>query len=186
MYRISELADQFGLSRSTLLYYDRVGLLSPSVRSAAGYRLYSASDRERLAAITTFRQAGLGMDDIRLILTSADDDSTMVLQRRLHEIGKEICELQTKQQVLTGMLRMKGQGGPKSSVDKDMFVSMLRAAGMDEHAMKQLHVEFERREPEAHHTFLLSLGISENEALHIRKLSADCGKEHIRNDDSSA
>jgi len=38
--------------------------------------------------------------------------------------------------------------------------------------MKQLHAEFERREPEAHHTFLLSLGISEKEALFIRKLSA--------------
>ncbi len=172
MYRISELAEQFGLSRSTLLYYDRAGLLSPSVRSETGYRLYSASDRERLDAICTFRRAGLGMDDIRSILTSAGDDSTKVLQRRLYEIGREISALQTKQRVLAGMLRMKGQGGPKTTVDKEMFVSMLRAAGMDEHAMKQLHAEFERREPEAHHTFLLSLGISEKEALFIRKLSA--------------
>jgi len=49
MYRIRELAGLFGLSRSTLLYYDRIGLLSPSARSESGYRLYSAADRERFA-----------------------------------------------------------------------------------------------------------------------------------------
>jgi SAM-dependent methyltransferase len=53
-----------------------------------------------------------------------------------------------------------------------MFVAMLRAAGMDDAAMKKLHVEFEKREPEAHHAFLLSLGISEKEALLIRRWSA--------------
>jgi len=54
-----------------------------------------------------------------------------------------------------------------------MFVAMLRAAGMDDAGMKQLHVEFERRAPQAHHNFLLSLGIPETEALQIRKWSAD-------------
>jgi hypothetical protein len=71
------------------------------------------------------------------------------------------------------MLKLKGEGGPKTAVDKEMFVGMLRAAGMDDDAMKRLHTEFERREPEAHHNFLLSLGISEKETLLIRKLSAD-------------
>jgi DNA-binding transcriptional MerR regulator len=31
MYHITQLARQFGLSRSTLLYYDRIGLLSPAL-----------------------------------------------------------------------------------------------------------------------------------------------------------
>jgi SAM-dependent methyltransferase len=70
------------------------------------------------------------------------------------------------------MLKVQGEGGPGATVNKEMFVAMLRAAGMDDAAMKKLHVEFERREPEAHHAFLLSLGISEKEALLIRKWSA--------------
>ncbi len=176
MYRINELARLFGLSRSTLLYYDRIGLLQPSARSDAGYRLYSDSDRERLAAIHSFRRAGLGVEDIRMVLASADDESTVVLQRRLHEMGRELRELYAKQRLLAGMLRMKGEGGPRKSVDKEMFVSMLRAAGMDEQAMRRLHAEFESREPEAHHAFLLSLGISESEALIIRRCSADVGE----------
>jgi DNA-binding transcriptional MerR regulator len=173
MYRISELARQFGLSRSTLLYYDRIGLLSPSGRSDAGYRHYSPADRVRLESICSLRRAGMDIEGIRAILATAGDDTTTVLRRRLEEIGGEIEALHTKQRLLAGMLKMQGEGGPAATVDKEMFVAMLRAAGMDDAAMKKLHVEFERREPEGHHAFLLSLGISEKEALLIRRWSAD-------------
>jgi DNA-binding transcriptional MerR regulator/SAM-dependent methyltransferase len=172
MYRISQLARQFGLSRSTLLYYDRIGLLSPSGRSEAGYRHYSPVDRSRLESICSLRRAGMDIEGIRAILATTSDDTTAVLRRRLDEIGAEIEALRTKQHLLAGMLKMQGEGGPGATVNKEMFVAMLRAAGMDEAAMKKLHVEFERREPEAHHAFLLSLGITEKEALLIRKWSA--------------
>ena len=172
MYRISQLARQFGLSRSTLLYYDRIGLLSPSERSGAGYRHYSVADRGRLESICSLRRAGMDIEGIRAILATAGDDTTTVLRRRLDEISGEVEALRTKQHLLAGMLKVQGEGGPVSTVNKEMFVAMLRAAGMDDAAMKKLHVEFERREPEAHHAFLLSLGISEKEALLIRKWSA--------------
>lgn len=173
MYRISEVARQFGLSRSTLLYYDRIGLLSPRGRSDAGYRQYTAADRERLEAICSLRRAGVAIEGIRLILATEGDAATAVLRRRLDEIGREIGALMTQQRLLAGMLKMQNEGGPPSTVDKEMFVAMLRAAGMDDAAMHKLHVEFERREPAAHHAFLLSLGISEQEALRIRTWSAD-------------
>ncbi len=172
MYLISELARQFGLSRSTLLYYDRIGLLRPSGRSESGYRLYSPTDRERLEAVCSFRQAGLGIADIGSIMAAAGDDTITVLQQRLIALGKEIQALQTKQRLLAGMLRLKGEGGPASAVDKEMFVALLRAAGMNDAAMCRLHSEFERRAPAAHHNFLLMLGISEQEAHYIRKRSA--------------
>jgi DNA-binding transcriptional MerR regulator len=172
MYRITQLARQFGLSRSTLLYYDRIGLLSPSGRSEAGYRLYAPVDRDRLAAICSFRQAGLGIEDIAAILTADGDSTAAVLRQRLVAVGEEIHALQTKQRLLAGMLRLQGQGGPIGAVDKEMFIELLRAAGMNDDAMRQLHIEFERRAPEAHHAFLLSLGISEQEAQVIQRLSA--------------
>lgn len=173
MYRITELAKQFGLSRSTLLYYDRIGLLRPLGRSESNYRCYSQSDRERLESICSMRQAGVDIEGIRSILQTAGDDTTDVLKRRLAEIGDEISALMTKQRLIAGMLKLQGEGGPRNTVDKEMFVSMLRAAGMDDNAMRKLHAEFERKEPAAHHAFLLSLGISEKEALLIRKWSAD-------------
>jgi MerR family transcriptional regulator, thiopeptide resistance regulator len=172
MYRISELASQFGLSRSTLLYYDRIGLLCPSGRSDAGYRLYATTDRERLESICALRRAGVDIEGIRAILATAGDDTTEVLRRRLDEISGEIAALTAKQRLLSGMLKLQGAGGPKNAVSKDMFVAMLRAAGMDDDAMRKLHREFERKEPAAHHGFLLSLGIPEKEVLLIRQWSA--------------
>lgn len=50
-FRITELGKRFGLSRSTLLYYDRIGLLQPSGRTEAGYREYTRSDADRLERI---------------------------------------------------------------------------------------------------------------------------------------
>lgn len=175
MFRIGELARQFGLSRSALLYYDRIGLLKPSARSETGYRLYSRSDREKLETICSFRQAGLGVEDIISILATAKDDAGMVIQRRLHAVTKEIQALQMQQRLLAGMLKLRGQGGPQTSVDKEMFVELLRVTGMDDNAMRQFHVEFERKAPEAHHGFLLMLGIPEKDARHIRELSANAG-----------
>lgn len=57
-------------------------------------------------------------------------------------------------------------------VNKKAWVEMLRVAGMDDMAMERWHAEFERRAPEAHHRFLISLGIDETEAASIRAWSA--------------
>ncbi len=173
MFRITELARQFGLSRSTLLYYDRIGLLTPSGRSEAGYRLYAQTDRDRLAAICSFRQAGLTIEDIRRVLSMGEDTNGMILQRRLKELGEEIRTLQSQQHLLAKMLQVRSRGELPVTVNKEAWIEMLRAAGMDEAAMGRWHTEFERRAPEAHHQFLRALGISEDEALFIRKRSAE-------------
>ena len=58
MLTISQLAKRFALSRSTLLYYDARGLLSPSRRSEANDRLYSQADVERMELIDVYRREG--------------------------------------------------------------------------------------------------------------------------------
>ncbi len=173
MFLITELARHFGLSRSTLLYYDHIGLLTPSGRSEAGYRLYSPDDRDKLATVCSFRQAGLTIEDIRRVLSMEKDANSVVLQRRMRELGDEIRTLQTQQHLLGKMLQVQSLGELPVTVDKQAWIEMLRAAGMDEAAMSRWHTEFERRAPEAHHQFLLSLGISEDEAGYIRKRSAE-------------
>lgn len=173
MYKISQLARQFGLSRSTLLYYDRVGLLRPSGRSKADYRLYAQSDVERLQSICAYRDAGLSLKEIGDILDNLEAPQRDVMERRLQEIGNNIRALQQQQQVLAGMLKIKAGGPPFANTGKQLWVEMFRAAGMDEAAMRNWHREFELRAPQDHHAFLLALDISEKEALQIRKLSAN-------------
>jgi len=173
MFRITEFARLFGLSRSTLLYYDRIGLLTPSGRSEAGYRLYSKKDKDRLATIHSFRQAGLTIEDIGRILSREEGDQGEILQWRMRELGEEIRSLQAQQRLLGRMLQVESRGELPAAVDKQAWVEMLCAAGMDEEAMSKWHSEFERRAPEAHHQFLLALGISEDETLFIRTRSRE-------------
>jgi DNA-binding transcriptional MerR regulator len=170
-YTISKIARLFGLSRSTLLYYDRVGLLSPSIRTSAGYRIYTEGDVKSLERIRILRQTSLSIEDIRTILQSEDKPCADVLENRLKEIGEEILALKAKQRLLSTMLKgvVLEQGRPE--VDKEMWVGMLRAAGMDDRAMNRWHSEFERKAPEAHQKFLLSLGIPEEEVRIIRRRS---------------
>ena len=172
MYRIGQLAREFGLARSTLLYYDHIGLLRPTGRSKAGYRLYAPAERLRLEMICGYRQAGLALEDIRRLLDQAQDDSCAVLQRRLRELGAEIRTLRLQQRLLAGMLKTVAGGELPVTIDKDVWVAMLRAAGMDDAAMERWHAEFERRAPQAHHDFLLSLGIPAHEIRRIRAWSA--------------
>jgi DNA-binding transcriptional MerR regulator len=170
-YSISRLARAFGLSRSTLLYYDRIGLLAPSGRTGSGYRCYSEKDYRRLERICQFREAGLTLKDIRGVLSSGGKPGAKLLDKRMRETAATIVDLKNQQRVLAGMLSRIASANNSAPVDVELWVDMLEAAGMDQKARKRWHTEFERRAPEAHNEFLLSLGIPQDEVAKIRRWS---------------
>ena len=170
-YSISKLARACGLSRSTLLYYDRLGLLKPSGRTGSGYRYYTDADQRRLERIGHFREAGLALKDIRSVLFSGGKPGTRLLETRLRETAQSIVGLKNQQRLLAGMLRQVASGKSPPIVDVELWVEMLDAAGMDEDARRRWHTEFERRAPDGHQEFLLSLGIPGDEVERIRRWS---------------
>jgi DNA-binding transcriptional MerR regulator len=171
-YSISQMARGCGLSRSTLLYYDRIGLLRPSGRTAAGYRYYADPDRTTLERIRHFRDAGLTLKEIRAVLSSGGRPGIKLLEKRLRDTADGIVGLKKQQRMLAAMLRRVAAGKPQlATVDTQLWVEMLEAAGMDDAAKKRWHMEFERRAPEGHQEFLLSLGIPADEVARIRSWS---------------
>ena len=165
-YSISKLAGAFSLSRSTLLYYDRIGLLRSSGRTASGYRCYSERDYRRLRRICRFREAGLSLEDIRDVLQSGGRPCVKLLEKRMQETAASIADLQKQQGFLAGMLsRIAKTSAP---VDVHLWVEMLEAAGLDREGRKRWHSEFERRAPDAHNEFLFSLGLTNEEVKRIR------------------
>lgn len=169
-FRITELGRRFGLARSTLLHYDRIGLLRPGARTASDYRVYTEQDLARLERICLYREAGLGLSDIACILDRSDDEA-VVLERRLREIGQEAASLRSQQRVLAAMLRTAAGGLGPSGLDKELWLGLQKACGLDQAALRRWHLEFERRSSQAHHDFLLGLGLSEKEALQVRMLT---------------
>jgi len=70
LLKVGELAKRTGLTIRTLHHYDELGLLQPSHRSDAGYRLYNRDDLARLHQIQALKQLGLGLADIGETLAS--------------------------------------------------------------------------------------------------------------------
>ena len=171
MFTISRLARRFGLSRSTLLYYDSIGLLSPSARSEANYRLYSPNDVQRMELIDVYRKTGLPLADIARLLSSGQSQLAGVLEARLRALNAEIQGLRRQQQLIVQLLRRRAARRGTRWLDKDGWVAILRATGMGEEDMRRWHVEFERLSPEAHQDFLESLGLDGGEIARIRRWS---------------
>ena len=179
MKTIRQLASQHGLSRSTLLYYDRLGLLRPDYRTAAGHRLYAPADEARLARICELRAAGLPLREIDAVLEPVRSLRTPLgraLDRRLSALNGEIAALRRQQQVVVGLLRQPGSARKSRIMTKESWIALLSAAGMDVTERHVWHREFERLSPEAHQDFLESLGLPEAEIRQIRKLSARAAK----------
>ena len=63
-YTVGELATLAGVSIRTLHHYDAIGLLSPSERTAAGYRVYRHEDLEDLQQILLYRELDMPLDAI--------------------------------------------------------------------------------------------------------------------------
>src|SRR5689334_9657020 len=102
---VSQLARTCGLSRSTVLYYENLGLLKPGRRSSGNYRLYAGKDLERLRQICVYRNAGLKLRDIRAVLDQTHGDAARVLKRRLVELSGEIEKLRDHQRAIARLLK---------------------------------------------------------------------------------
>src|SRR5215471_1704921 len=97
---VTRLARACNLSRSTVLYYETVGLLKPPARSSGNYRVYSEKDLDRLRRICLYREAGLTLEDIRSLLDTRGNDASAVLRRRFLEIGAGIERLREHQRAI--------------------------------------------------------------------------------------
>ena len=165
---ISALGRAFGLSRSALLHYDRIGLLRPSRRSAKGYRVYTGSDARRLEEICTLRRAGLGLEEIRALLKDGDGRG-QALERRLRALDSEIRSLQAQQRMIVGLLRRPELLEGSTAMDKGAWVALLRASGFSEANMARWHQAFEAADPERHQRFLEFLGLDPMEIGALRR-----------------
>ncbi|WP_338766003.1 MerR family transcriptional regulator [Massilia sp. METH4] len=92
MLKIGQLAKHAGLTVRTLHHYDDIGLLRPSVRTDAGYRLYHRDDVARLQQIQALRQLGMPLADIGSFLAHSGASALTIVERQLAALQKRINE----------------------------------------------------------------------------------------------
>jgi DNA-binding transcriptional MerR regulator len=167
---VTNLARTCKLSRSTLLYYESIGLLPRPRRTAGNYRVYTAQDVERLRQISVYRDAGVPLADIRALLDGPRGDAAAVLGRRIAELSAGIERLREQQRAIAHLLKSAHQRSIPM-VTKDKWVAIMKAAGFTEDDMHRWHAEFEKSAPDEHQEFLEFLHIPQEELTRIREWS---------------
>lgn len=147
MYRISALAKQVGLSRTTLLYYEKLGLIEGK-RLSNGYRIYSEYDAQHLRLIQQLHAAGLTLKECKACLNAKIN--RQVLLNRLSQLDNEITEKQNARRLLLALLGEKGH--------------------------KEWHEVIDSIAPNAHLDWLIKQGFNEKEALRLKWLSKNMNK----------
>ncbi|MFD0406737.1 MerR family transcriptional regulator [Kitasatospora sp. NPDC127116] len=93
-WSVGQVSGFAGVTIRTLHYYDRSGLLAPSERSPAGYRLYSGADLARLQQILFYRELGFPLDEIADILADPQANALDHLLARRQALTEQIGRLQ--------------------------------------------------------------------------------------------
>jgi len=100
MYRIGELAKLCKVKTDTLRFYDKQGLLAPSSRTEAGYRIYTKKDAERLRFILKAKAIGFTLLEISELLSVELDKSNKacadvksLVDLKLADINEKIEQL---------------------------------------------------------------------------------------------
>jgi DNA-binding transcriptional MerR regulator len=85
-YKIKDVSDRTGFSTATLRYYEDIGLLPPSMRTAAGYRIFDDTTLARLAFIARAKQLGCSLDEIADLATAWEGGRCGPIQDRLRTV----------------------------------------------------------------------------------------------------
>lgn len=121
---VGKLAQRTGLTVRTLHHYDAIGLLVPSMRSGAGYRLYGEADIERLHRILALRQMGLSLTDIGTALSGPQAPLAELVDRQIKQLDRELAQTQRLRQRLGALRAQLDSGRPDPASWLDTLESM--------------------------------------------------------------
>jgi len=94
-WKVGELADATGLTVRTLHHWDEIGLLKPSRRTRSGHRLYGDADVARLQQVTSLRQLGFPLEQIRDLLDRRGVSPREVVALHLARVREQIEQQRT-------------------------------------------------------------------------------------------
>jgi DNA-binding transcriptional MerR regulator len=118
---VGQVAETFGVTVRTLHHYDEIGLVVPSERTHAGYRLYTDDDLARLSRVVTYRRLGLPLDEVRGLL-DGDGSPAEHLRRQRAVVLSRLGELEELVAAIDRALEREMNEQPATTEDlKELF-----------------------------------------------------------------
>lgn len=109
-YTVNKLAVISGVSTRTLRYYDEIDLLKPAKIRSNGYRIYGSAEVDRLQQILFYREMGVGLEDIKRLLSETDYDQEEALTGHLKNLIRKKDQLERLIETVNKTIRsMKGE-----------------------------------------------------------------------------
>ncbi|MCF3938653.1 MerR family transcriptional regulator [Gordonia sp. Z-3] len=109
-YTVGAVARLVGISVRTLHHYDHIGLVVPSGRTGAGYRVYDDADVERLHRVLTYRQLGFSLEQIATLLDDPSVDALAHLRDQHELLTDRIDRLRRMVAAVEDMMNAKRDG----------------------------------------------------------------------------
>lgn len=117
-WTVGRVADDVGVTVRTLHHWDAIGLARASLRSDAGYRVYSDEDRVRVRRVVLYRELGLGLDRIGALLDGDPSRAREVLTAERALLAERIERLRRLGDDLDRILDVEAGGSALSTVEQ--------------------------------------------------------------------
>ena len=130
---IREVTEITGITVNALRYYDRKGLLHPTVRNSEGRKewLYDDEAVRRAKRILLLRKIGIPVESIAKVIEKADKMDEVILRSRLEELREE-RQILDEQISLAGMLLLLDEISPDAEVKEDLLDKMFEKICLEE------------------------------------------------------
>ena len=125
LFQVGEIAEKTGLTIRTLHHYEEIGLLLPTARTDAGYRLYNMQCIERLTQIQLLRQVGVKLKDIGELLDGQSGDIASLLQERIALLTEQMEQMATLRYRLEQLHRQMQTGDVLTQADWFSVLEMM-------------------------------------------------------------
>jgi len=143
--KIGELAKLANVSQDTLRFYEKHGLITPSARSEAGYRLYSHNDVHRISFILSAKEVGFTLNEIHELLAleitkeeSSCHDVKQFVDDKIKTVNQRIREMQKMKKSLK-MLSDACCGGDEPATHCTILETLGEHSHCDKHPIGRHH-----------------------------------------------
>lgn len=134
---VGQVAEAYAVTVRTLHHYDRIGLLRPSARSMAGYRLYDPTDLTRLRDIVVYRRLGLPLEEIAAVLDDPGAAASHLTRQRALVMSR-LDELRDLVEAIDHALEKEMTGQPLTTEELRELFGGEFSDGYAEDAERQL------------------------------------------------
>lgn len=137
--KIGELAKRTGITVRTLHHYDSLGLLSPSERSEAGYRLYNRDDIVRLHRIQALRRLNLSLQEIAGLIDTQGLELDFVIRQQICNLEQQIRQ---QQELLDRLHELQGKMKNNTEPSLDYWLSTLEMMSVQNKYFSKSDLEY--------------------------------------------